>query len=175
MLNTEMFDLKSFMAQNPSAVLEDVARDRDVTPRAVLEAMPDGMVRIGAGEHFVAAMQDIAAWGEVTLIVNTADGIFETTAPVSPGALGHGYYNLSQPKGLHGHLRHSRCGGIAFVKRSFRGNASAFVAFLNVDGGIMFKVFVGRDETRALKADQLARFEALATICDAVTPERESA
>jgi putative heme iron utilization protein len=26
----------------------------------------------------------------------------------------------------------------------------------------MFKVFVGRDETRALKADQLARFRALA-------------
>jgi putative heme iron utilization protein len=26
----------------------------------------------------------------------------------------------------------------------------------------MFKVFVGRDETRALKADQLARFKALA-------------
>jgi putative heme iron utilization protein len=42
------------------------------------------------------------------------------------------------------------------------GKQSAFVAFLNVDGGIMFKVFVGRDETRALKADQLARFKALA-------------
>ena len=42
------------------------------------------------------------------------------------------------------------------------GKASAFVAFLNVDGGIMFKVFVGRDETRALRADQLARFKALA-------------
>ena len=161
-------DLKVLMAENPSAVLEDVARDRNVTPRAVLEAMPAGMVRIGGGEHFVAAMQDIAEWGEVTLIVHTADGIFETTAPVSPGALGHGYYNLSQPKGLHGHLRHARCGGVAFVQRSFRGNASAFVAFLNVEGGIMFKVFVGRDEARALKADQLVRLEALAVRCGAV-------
>ena len=107
-------------------------------------------------------MQDIAEWGEVTLIVHTDDGIFETTAPLSPGSLGHGYYNLTEPKGLHGHLRHERCGGVAFVERPFMGKSSAFVAFLNVDGGVMFKVFVGRDETRALKADQLARFRALA-------------
>jgi putative heme iron utilization protein len=42
------------------------------------------------------------------------------------------------------------------------GKSSAFVAFINVDGGIMFKVFVGRDETRTLRADQLQRFHALA-------------
>ena len=42
------------------------------------------------------------------------------------------------------------------------GKSSAFVAFINVDGGIMFKVFVGRDETRALRQDQLARFRSLA-------------
>ena len=62
----------------------------------------------------------------------------------------------------HGHLRHERCGGIAFVERPFMGKASAFVAFLNVDGGVMFKVFVGRDENRALKADQLDAFRKLA-------------
>ena len=39
------------------------------------------------------------------------------------------------------------------------GKSSAFVAFINVDGGIMFKVFVGRDETRALRGDQLQRFQ----------------
>ena len=42
------------------------------------------------------------------------------------------------------------------------GKSSAFIAFVNVDGGIMFKVFVGRDETRALRGDQLQRFHALA-------------
>ena len=34
--------------------------------------------------------------------------------------------------------------------------------FLNSDGGIMFKIFVGRDEKRDLKADQLAKFRAFA-------------
>jgi putative heme utilization carrier protein HutX len=160
-------DLKTHMWENPGAVIEDVARARNVTPRAVIEALPPEMVRIGGGaDAFVSAMQDIATWGEVTLIVHTDDGIFEITAPVSPGEVGRGYFNLMQPKGLHGHLRHERCGGIAFVERPFMGKSSAFAAFLNVDGGVMFKVYVGRDETRALKEDQLERFRALAkAIC----------
>jgi putative heme utilization carrier protein HutX len=156
-------DLASYLRNNPGAVIEDVARERAVTPRAVLEALPAEMVRIGGGaDAFVTAMQDIAGWGEVTLIIHTEDGIFEITAPVSEGQIGHGYFNLMNPKGLHGHLRHARCGGVAFVERPFMGKPSAFVAFLNVDGGVMFKVFVGRDESRALKTDQLKRFRALA-------------
>ena len=163
MTTTVLDDLATHLRENPGAVIEDVARERHVTPRAVLEALPAEMVTIGGGpDVFVTAMQDIAGWGEVTLIIHTEDGIFEVTAPVSEGQIGHGYFNLTNPKGLHGHLRHSRCGGVAFVERPFMGKPSAFVAFLNVDGGVMFKVFVGRDETRALKADQLVRFRALA-------------
>jgi putative heme utilization carrier protein HutX len=163
MLNTDLAALKTHMAENPGAVIEDVACARNVTPRAVLEALPTEMVTIGGGpDAFVTAMTDIAEWGEVTLIVHTEDGIFETTAPLSAGKISHGYYNLTEPKGLHGHLRHERCGGVAFVERPFMGKSSAFVAFLNVDGGVMFKIFVGRDESRALKQDQLQRFRALA-------------
>jgi len=162
MLSTDLADLRAHMADNPGAVIEDVARERKVSPRAVLEALPPSMVRIGSGEHFAAAMQDIAAWGEVTLIVHTDDAIFEFTGTIPVGEIGRGYFNLMQPKGLHGHLRHERCAAIAFVERPFMGKSSAFIAFVNVDGGIMFKVFVGRDETRALRADQLQRFHALA-------------
>jgi putative heme iron utilization protein len=77
----------------------------------------------------------------------------------NPGAV---IEDVAQPKGLHGHLRHERCAAIAFVERPFMGKSSAFIAFLNVDGGIMFKVFVGRDEARALRQDQLERFNSLA-------------
>jgi heme iron utilization protein len=167
MTTATLDDLTTYMRDNPGAVIEDVARDRKVTPRAVIEALPAEMVTIGGGaDAFVAAMQEIATWGVVTLIVHTEDGIFEITDPVAPGSIGRGYFNLSHPTGLHGHLRHERCAGIAFVERPFMGKSSAFAAFLNVDGGVMFKVFVGRDETRALKQDQLTRFRALAqTIC----------
>ena len=125
----------------------------------MIEALPEMMVRIGRGSDFAAAMQDIAQWGEVTLIVHTDDAIFEFTGAIPAGEIGRGYFNLMQPKGLHGHLRHERCAAIAFVERPFMGKSSAFIAFINVDGGIMFKVFVGRDETRALRGDQLKRFQ----------------
>jgi len=55
MLSTELADLKAYMAENPGAVIEDVARERKITPRAVLEALPEAMVRIGAGAEFGAA------------------------------------------------------------------------------------------------------------------------
>ncbi|WP_027553282.1 heme utilization cystosolic carrier protein HutX [Bradyrhizobium sp. Cp5.3] len=162
MLSTDLADLKAYMADNPGAVIEDVARERKVSPRAVIEALPSSMARMSGGEHFAAAMQDIAEWGEVTLIVHTEDAIFEFTGAVPAGEVGRGYFNLVQPKGLHGHLRHERCTAVAFVERPFMGKISAFVAFVNADSGIMFKVFVGRDETRALRADQLLRFRQLA-------------
>jgi len=162
MLSKDLADLKAYMADNPGAVIEDVARERKVTPRQVLEALPPAMAAFAGGEHFAAAMQDIAQWGEVTLIVHTDDAIFEFTGAVPAGEIGRGYFNLMQPKGLHGHLRHERCAAVAFVERPFMGKTSAFAAFVNVDGGIMFKVFVGRDETRALRGDQLERFKALA-------------
>ncbi len=34
MLSADLADLKSHMAENPGAVIEDVARERKVTPRA---------------------------------------------------------------------------------------------------------------------------------------------
>lgn len=162
MLSTDLAALKAQLAENPGGVIETVAKEHNVTPRAVIEAFPAGMVRIGNGSAFVEAMQDVAEWGDVTLIVHTDDAIFEFSGSVPKGEIGRGYFNLMQPTGLHGHLRHDRCGGVAFVERPFMGKSSAFIAFLNVDGGIMFKVFVGRDENRALKQDQLARFHALA-------------
>lgn len=155
-------DLKAHLAENPGAVIEDVARQWGVSPREVIEALPAGMARLGPGTGFVAAMNEIANWGEVTLIVHSDDAIFEFTGAVPPGEIGRGYFNLMQPKGLHGHLKHDNCGAVAFVERPFMGKASAFVAFLNGSGGIMFKVFVGRDDKRELRADQLARFRALA-------------
>lgn len=162
MLSTDLADLRKHMAENPGGVIEDVAREKNVTARAVIEALPDEMRSFAPGAGFVAAMRDIATWGVVTLIVHTEDGIFEVTEQVGSGDVSRGYYNIMKHEGMHGHLRHDRCGGIAFIERPFMGKSSAFVAFLNVDGGVMFKVFVGRDESRALKADQLEKFRALA-------------
>ena len=49
-------DLATYMRENPGAVIEDVARERHVTPRAVLEALPSEMVTItGGADAFIPA------------------------------------------------------------------------------------------------------------------------
>lgn len=150
------------MAENPGAVLEEAAKLHGVTPRAVVEALPAEMRRFAPADAFVVAMGDIATWGDVTLIVHTDDGIMEFSGPIPAGQVGRGYFNLMGSKGFHGHLRHERCAGLAFIERPFMGKLSALIVFFNVDGGVMFKVFVGRDDKRELKADQLVQFRALA-------------
>jgi heme iron utilization protein len=155
-------DLASALAADPGAVVETVAKEHGVTTREVVEAMPAEMCKFAPASAFIDAMKDIATWGEVTLIVHTDDGIMEFTGTVPPGEVGRGYFNLMARTGFHGHLRHERCAGLCFMERPFMGRLSASVLFFNVDGGIMFKVFVGRDEKRELKEDQLAKFRALA-------------
>ena len=155
-------ELSRRLAANPGLVIEQAAQQFDVTERDVVEALPALMRRLAPGAAFIDAMADIATWGEVTFIIHTADGVFEISGAVPPGEVSHGYFNLMSRAGLHGHLRHDRCAAIGFVERPFMGMPSAAVMFFNIDGGIMFKVFVGRDEARALKADQVEAFRALA-------------
>jgi putative heme utilization carrier protein HutX len=150
------------LAENPGAVVETVASEHGATVRETVEALPAEMRRFAPADRFVDVMNDVASWGDVTVIVHTADGIFEFGGPVPKGEIGRGYFNLMGSSGLHGHLRHERCGGLAFVERPFMGRLSAVIIVFNVDGGCFFKIFVGRDAKRELKADQLAAFRALA-------------
>ena len=155
-------NLESVLAENPGAIVEEVAREHRVTTREVVTALPKAMRKFVTGSAFIDVMKDVGSWGDVTLIIHTDDGIMEFGGPVPAGEVGRGYYNVPGSKGFHGHLRHERCAGIAFVERPFMNKLSASILFFNIDGGIMFKIFVGRDEKRELKADQMERFRGLA-------------
>lgn len=150
------------LAADPGAMLESVAKEYDVTLRRAAEALPAALRCFAPAKFFVEAMTEVARWGEVTVILHTDDGVMEFTGPVPPGKIAQGYYNLAGRTGFHGHLQHERCGGIAFVERPLFGRPSASMLFFNCDGGIMFKIFVGRDEKRELLPDQLTAFRALA-------------
>jgi len=164
-------DLHTALAADPGAIVESVAKEHGATLRQVVEALPAPMRRFAPARAFVDVMSAVAGWGEVMLIIHTDDGVMEFTGPIPAGQVAQGYYNLAGRTGFHGHLRHERCGGIAFVERPFFGRPSVSILFFNVDGGIMFKVFVGRDERRELLGDQLAAFRALADrVCAAGNP-----
>lgn len=154
--------LRAELAEQPGGILETVAQRHGVSLQAVTECLPPGMCRRAGGEHFVAALQDIASWGDVTVVVHTPDIVFEVHAPLPGGTLGHGFYNLHGERNpISGHLRAENCAAILFLRRPFMGKPTLSVQFFNAQGAAMFKVFVGRDENRQLKADQVERFAQL--------------
>jgi putative heme utilization carrier protein HutX len=153
--------IRQDLAEKPDGVLEAIADARDVPLQNVLDCLPPEAARRIAGSLFEEAWRDLTEWGEITFIVHTRDGVFETKGSVPPGTMGRGYFNIHGDSPIGGHLRADRCRFIYFIDRSFFGKRSCSVQFVNEEGGVMFKIFVGRNEDRSLKADQLARFEAL--------------
>jgi putative heme utilization carrier protein HutX len=158
----ERVSLRDKLAAEPGAVFELLAKEYGVTVRETVEALPAGLRRFAPGDAFVPILADVATWGDVTVIIHTDDGVMEFTGPVPDGKVAQGYYNLSGRTGFHGHLRPERCAGAAFVERPFFGRPSASILLFNLDGGVMLKVFVGRDDKRELLSGQLAAFRALA-------------
>jgi heme iron utilization protein len=153
--------VKAALAEKPDGVLESLAELHGVAYRHVLDCL-DPEARQAAGKaSFDQIWQDLTTWGQVMFIVHTVDGVFETKALIPPGTHGRGYFNIHGGSPIGGHLKVERCTAIYFVDRMFFGRRSCSIQFINRDGEAMFKVFVGRDDARNMKADQLARYEAL--------------
>ena len=154
--------IKQALAAKPGGVIEQIARDHDASYQRVLDLLEDGQAVSAPAWAFDEVWADLAAWGgDVTFIVHTEDGVFETRGRVPPGTHGRGYFNIHGDSPIAGHIRAERCAAIYFVDRPFMGRRSCSVQFVNRDGGAMFKIFVGRDASRELDAAQVQRFENL--------------
>ncbi|KRE11287.1 hypothetical protein ASE63_20230 [Bosea sp. Root381] len=154
--------VRQALAQKPDGILEQVAAEHGVPLQAVIERVPgDGTSQID-GAHFVDVLTDIASWGDITFICHSKDAVVEFSGPVPNGKIGHGMYNLhGAGGGLSGHLRHENCKAIFFVRRPFMGVDTLSVQFFNAEGEAIFKIYVGRDAQRQLKAEQVERFARL--------------
>jgi putative heme utilization carrier protein HutX len=153
--------IRQDLAAKPDGVLEAIAEARGVPMQVVLDCLgPEAAARVD-GNLFEEIWHNLTQWGEITFVVHTRDGVFECKGSVPPGTVGRGYFNIHGNSPIGGHLRMDRCRSIYFIDRPFFGKRSCSVQFVNEEGGVMLKVFVGRNEHRSLKADQVARFEAL--------------
>lgn len=142
--------------------IEGLAEENRVTPQKFVATLPKQTQCFAPASKFMEVMDDIASWGEVSVILCAIDGVVEYTGCLPKGELTHDYFRWIADEKICGHLRCDRCGGIAFVERAFMGRPSAFVLFFNRDGGIMFKIFVARDKHNVPREDQLTAFRALA-------------
>lgn len=159
--DTGLAAVREAIAAKPDGVLETIAADLGVAYRTVLDCLEgDAAVGVSAGQ-FDDVWNDMTSWGTIMFIVHSKDGVFETAGALPPGTHGRGYFNIHGDSPIGGHLKADRCAAIYFIDRPFFGRRSCSVQFLNTDGEAMFKVFVGRDEQRDLKPDQVTKFEAL--------------
>jgi len=149
------------LIENPGGVLESTANQHGLPLQTVVECLPQEMWTRVPGDLFVEVMEDLTGWGSVTFIAHTKDIVLEVSGPVPPGKLSQNYYNLHGDSPIGGHLRAGNCKAIVFLRRPFMSRESVSIQFFNEEGGSMFKVFVGRDENRALRPEQVERFEQL--------------
>lgn len=154
--------LTEFMQTHPNSALESIAATYRVSLLEVIKASSN--YHLLSGKHFDTVCQNVETWGDVTIIVNTPDIIFEFYGHMPSGKHGHGYYNLQGKEGLTGHIKAEHCQHIAFVERKFMGVDTASIIFLNHQGQGMFKIFVRRDELRNLDSTQLDAFHQLTQI-----------
>ena len=153
--------IRQDLAAQPDGVLETIAESRGVPFQAVLDCLPAETTSRIPGDRFEEVWRDLTTWGEVSFVVHTPDGFFESEGAIVPGEFGHGYFNVHGESPIGGHFRMDRCQSIYFVDRPYFGTRSCSLQFINRDGGDMFKIYVGYNKDHTLKADQVARFEAL--------------
>ena len=153
--------IRQDLVMRPDGILEQVAEKHGVPMQAVLDCLPSEAALRVPGDLYQEVWRDLTQWGAITFVVHTRDGVFECEDGIPPGTEGRGYFNIHGESPIGGHLRMERCRSIYFVDRPFFGRRSCSVQFVNQEGGVMFKIFVGRNEDHSLKADQVVRFEAL--------------
>lgn len=148
------------LAENPGAVLEDIAQRFGVSMRTLIGLLPKGEAVSVPGECFEQVMGEMTNWGPLTFLINTGDVIVEVRGPLPEGARGRGWYNL-QGQPLGGHIKAEACELIAFVSRKLFSSDTHSVQFFNAAGACMFKLYLGRDAQRRLVPEQVERFVAL--------------
>ena len=149
------------LADEPGVVLEQIAHEEKLSLLEVVRCLPQNHWTEVSGRHYLNVLSALPSWGEVTTVLHTADVIMEFKGPFPSGRTGHGFYNLQGKTGLSGHLRPERCQHIVFMERPFMGMETASIQFFNAEGEGIFKVFVGRNEQRQLRPDQLQHFSRL--------------
>lgn len=151
------------LASNPDGILEQIAKEHEISTFDVVVNLPsDHHTTVGA-EHFDFIMEVLTKWGEILFIVHTNDIVLECKGAIPPGSHARGYFNIHGESPIGGHIKAEHCKAISFIDRPFMGRVSKSIQFFNQNGEAMFKVFVRRDEKRELIAEQVALFDELCT------------
>ncbi|KJY82837.1 HuvX protein [Vibrio galatheae] len=146
--------------QEPTLLPAAIAEKLDISEFEAVSSLPEEMIAIVDGEQALPIMESLVGFGPVTTIVHSFGSIFEVKAPFPKGKVARGYYNLMGRDGeLHGHLKLENIKHVALVSKPFMGRESHYFGFFCEAGNNIFKVYLGRNEKRALIESQVATFK----------------
>jgi putative heme utilization carrier protein HutX len=148
--------------------LETLAEKYALTLYEATGCLAEDQRRHFDGDQMIPVLETLSEWGEVLLLINNKDGVFECKGSIPKGTVGRGYYNLGSGSPISGHLCYEKCQGIYCLRRSFKKKETCSVQFFNQEGAAMFKIFLGRDAEGRILSDQLRQFEALSGLRQSV-------
>ena len=105
-------------------------------------------------------LDQISTMGPSTTIIFSSGSVFEFKGSFPGGTVGHGFYNFGTgPEGFQGHLNIEKIASVELQAKQHRGREARSFNFHHANGDLVFKVFLGRDETGEMLPNQISLFE----------------
>ncbi|MEM9055673.1 MAG: heme utilization cystosolic carrier protein HutX [Pseudomonadota bacterium] len=148
--------LKSF-----DGFLERLAKEYGMPTLDLVRHLPEGAAKIVSGDLLVEILKDVAEWGAI-LFITEGKAIISGTSTEMPQVFHKdGYYHFFGTNGFGGHIKDDGCKNIAFIERHFQNRNSRSIHFYDQDGEPMFKIFVSRELSGDMNAEQVERWRNL--------------
>lgn len=139
------------VAENPSIMPRNLARELQISEGEVIRALPEHMRLEAPVADFISIWETMTGWEKVTFYAETPGAIIEISGQLPMGRPGHGMYNLMDKNfPLGGHLLLENIASIWLVSKPVFNLESHSVQFFDGSGRPCFGVYLGRDATRAI-------------------------
>lgn len=138
--------------------LERLAKKYRMSTLELVRHLPEEQSKVISGEKMLELLSDVGEWGAV-LFITEGNAVITGMSVEMPQVFLKGcYYHFFGQGGFGGHVEENACQHIAFIERHFQNRNSRSIHFYDRDGEPMFKIFVSRELSGDMKAEQVERW-----------------
>ena len=116
-------------------------------------------------ERLLEMLTQISEMGHSTSIIFSGGSVFEYKGTFPRGSVGHGFYNFGTGAlGFQGHINIEKLSSVELQIKLHRGREARSFNFHHENGDLVFKVFLGRDESGEMLSNQIKLFDRIKEI-----------
>ena len=113
-------------------------------------------------ERLLELLTQVSGMGHSTTIIFSGGSVFEYKGTFPLGSVGHGFYNFGTgTSGFQGHLNIEKITSVELQTKQHRGREARSFNFHHENGDLVFKVFLGRDESGEMLTNQIELFDVI--------------